>query len=100
MAKGKIKAKAINVETVEISKPNIKGNYNHDNEGVVTEKFLTNVIEASGKSHYLTVRGYFNLPKTITLQSYLCFMHSKSYKFVSFITQDRNIGAEILFERF
>lgn len=80
---------------------NISGNYNHDNGGVVTEGFLEKVIKAAGKdARYVTVHGYFNLgkPNTMTFQGILNFMYSKNYKFVTIISQEGKLQAEILFQ--
>lgn len=87
--------------------PNIEGNYNHEKEGLITEDFLEQVIEAvvqqckKVEAKYVTVHGYYNLKKasSMTLQQILNFMYSKGYSFKFFISQDRNIMAEMLFER-
>jgi hypothetical protein len=83
---------------------NISGNYNHDKEGVITEEFLDQVIKSAineakkKEAKYLTIKGYYNLKESMSLQQILNFMHSREYKFKEFIFQDRNIQAEMLFE--
>jgi hypothetical protein len=82
---------------------NILGNYNHNNEGVITEEFLNLVISEATKdgkfAHYITLKGYYNLPNTLELQQLLNIMYSKGFSFKEFISQDRNIFAEMLFVR-
>ena len=78
------------------------GNYNVEEGGVLTKKFLTKITtdKASKKApHYLVVNGYFNTKNGMSLEDVLNHMHSRGYKFKEFISNERNINAEMIFER-
>lgn len=78
------------------------GNYNNEEGGVLTKKFLTKITaDKSGKKapHYLVVNGYFNTKSSMSLEDVLNHMYSRGYKFKEFISNERNINAEMIFER-